>query len=82
MGPRHAALRVGHLDIVAYLLRQGAGTGCSLNIIFFVINLNSASPAAALVFLPAWCLHTLTPRENRDRPESGIFENLRKKHNI
>ena len=28
-------------------------------------------------FLPAW-----TPRENRERPESEIFLNLRKKHNI
>ena len=36
--------------------------------------LNSASSAAAIVFyLPGVCVHTLTPRENRERPESGIF---------
>ena len=40
----------------------------------FLIFLNSASSAAALVFyLPGVCVHTLTPRENRERPESGIF---------
>ena len=48
------------------------GTGCSLNIVKipenFVIFLNSASSAAALA-----CVHTLTPRENRERPESDIF---------
>ena len=36
--------------------------------------LNSVSSAAALVFyLPGVCVHTLTPRENRERPELGIF---------
>ena len=49
-------------------------TGCSLNIVFLVIFLNSASSAAALVFyLPGMCVHTLTPRENREKPESGKF---------
>ena len=44
----------------------------------FVIFLNSASSAAALVFyLPGVCVHTLTPRENRERPESGIFKNFK-----
>ena len=40
-----------------------------------MIFLNSASFAAALVFyhLPGVCLHTLTSREIRERPESGIF---------
>ena len=36
-------------------------------------------------FLPAWCVysvHTLTPWENRERPESRIFLKIRKKHNI
>ena len=61
-------------------------TGCSINIVFFpqnfVIYLNSASSAAALVFhLPGVCAHTLTPRENRERPKSGIFLKIRKKHN-
>ena len=28
------------------------------------------------------CVHTLTPRENRERPESGIFKNIRKKNTI
>ena len=47
----------------------------------FVIFLNSASSAAALDFyLPGVCTHTDTaPRENRERPESGIFQNSRKK---
>ena len=45
-----------------------------------MIFLNSASSAAALVFyLPGVCAHTLTLRENRERPESGIFlKNLKK----
>ena len=38
----------------------------------FVIFLNSASSAAALVYLLMF-VHTLTARENRERPESGIF---------
>ena len=58
--------------------------GCSLNIVLFpsnfVIFLNSASSAAALVFyLPSGSpsvksgVHLLTPRENRESPESGIY---------
>ena len=60
-------------------------TGCSLNIVFFplsfVIFLNSASSAAALVFyLPGVCtVHTLTPRENR---EVRYILKLSQKHNI
>ena len=43
-------------------------------------NFSELSSAAALVFyLPGLCTHTLTPRENRERPESGIFYNLQKK---
>ena len=67
---------------------KNAGTyGSSLNIVFFpldfVIFLNSASSAAALVFyLPGVCVHTLTPRENREMQESGTFLKIRKKHNI
>ena len=49
----------------------------------FLIFLNSVSSAAALVFyLPCVCTHTLTRRENRERPEFGIFKNLRKKNTI
>ena len=45
-----------------------------------MIFLNSASSAAALVFyLPIVSVHTLTPRENRERPESGIFLKILKK---
>ena len=55
-------------------------TGCSFNIVFFYLKfwifLNSASSASALVFyLPCVC----TPREKRERPETGIFQNFRKK---
>ena len=50
-------------------------TGCSLNIVFFtksfVIFLNSASSAAALVFhLPGVCTHTDTEGKQR---KAGIF---------
>ena len=61
-------------------------TGCSLNIVFFLKILLFFWPLPVL--LQRWCstclvcVHTLTPRENRERPESGIFENLWKKHNI
>ena len=45
----------------------------------FMIFLNSASSAAAPVFyLPGVCTHTLSPRENRERPESGIIFKNRK----
>ena len=51
--------------------------------LIFVIFLNSASSAAALVFyLPIVSVHTLTPRENRKRPESGIFLKIQRNHNI
>ena len=43
-----------------------------------MIFLNSASSAVALVlYLPGVC--TLTPKENRERPESRIFSKIRKK---
>ena len=38
-----------------------------------VIFLNSASSAAAPAFELCHCVHTLTPRENREWPESGIY---------
>ena len=52
--------------------RRAADTGCSLNIVFlpysFVIFLNSASSAVALVFyLPGVCTHTDT--EGKQGPE-------------
>ena len=48
-----------------------------------MIFLNSASPAAALVFdLPLYT-HTLTPRgEPRERPESGIYFKIFEKNTI
>ena len=36
-------------------------TGCSLNIVFF------------LEMWPGHCVHSLTPRGHRERPESGIY---------
>ena len=59
-------------------------TGCLLNIVFFPLNVmifpNSASLVAALVcYLPSSGpsiksgFHTLTPLENRARPESEIY---------
>ena len=49
----------------------------------FVIFLNSASSAAALDFyLPGVCTVHWHRGENRERPESGIFYNLRKKNTI
>ena len=58
------------------------GTGCSLNIAFFpyfVIFLNSASSAAALVFyLPGVCTHT--DIERKQSPEYILKSS--KKHNI
>ena len=54
------------------------GTGCSLNICFFLKMLWFFWTQPVL--LQRWfstCLvcvqHTLTPKENRERPESGIF---------
>ena len=69
--------------IVNINLAHHLRTGCSWNILFYpqnvVIFLNSASSAA--VSVPG-VVHTLTPRENRERPESGIFQNFKKNHNI
>ena len=50
--------------------------------VFSLIFLNSVSSAAALVFYrPGVCVHQLTPRENRERPGSGIFlKNSEKTH--
>ena len=64
-----------------YIIRS-ASTGCSLNIVFFlkIFWLFWTLP----VLLQRWCstclvcVHTLTPRENRERPEMGISGNLRK----
>ena len=60
-------------------------TGCSLNIVFFpfVIFLNSASSAAALVFyLSGMCTHTDTEGKQRQGTVRNIFKNSEKKHNI
>ena len=49
----------------------------------FVIFLNSASSPAALVFyMPGVFVHTLTPKENRAKPESGISLKKSEKHKI
>ena len=63
-------------------LTQCYHTGCSLNIVFFLkfcdfseLCLFCCSASSTCLV----CVHTLTPRE---RPESGIFLNLWKKHNI
>ena len=58
-------------------------TGCSLNIVFFLkilwffwtlpVLLQRCWYSTCLV-----CVHTLTPKENRERQKSGIFKNLRK----
>ena len=66
------------------------GTGRSLNVVFFSLTfLNSANSAAVLVFdLPSGdpsvksSVHTLTPRENREGPEYGIYWKIFEKHNI
>ena len=51
-------------------------TGCSLNIVFFLKMLWFFWTLPVL--LQRWCLtcrcvHSLTPRGNRERPESGIY---------
>ena len=52
----------------------------SVFFLIFFIFLNSASSAAALVFyLP---VHTLTPRENRERQSQEYSKIFRKKNNI
>ena len=58
-------------------------TGCSLNIVFFpsnvVIFLNSASPAAALVFyLPGVCTHNDTEGKQRKARGRNIFKKSEK----
>ena len=62
-------------------------TGCSLNIVFFpknfVIFLNSAGSAVALVFyLPGVCTHTDTKGKKRKVRVWNILKSLGKKHNI
>ena len=50
-----------------------------------VIFLNSASSAVVVLVIDLpLCVHTLTPpRENREKPESGMnFKNFEKKHDI
>ena len=53
------------------------GTECSLNIVFFLKlmwyfwTLTVICCSAGV--LPAICVHTLTPRGNRARPDSGIY---------
>ena len=61
-------------------------TGCSLKIMFFLKILWFFWTLPVL--LHRWfstclvCVHTLTPRENRERPESKIILKIWKKHNI
>ena len=63
---------------LATLNRAGYGaTGCLSNIVFFLKMLWFFWTLQGL--LQRWCstclvcVHTLTPRENREREESGIF---------
>ena len=57
-------------------------TGCTFNIVFFpyfVICLNSASSAAALVFyLPGVCTHTDTEGKQREARVWNILKSLEK----
>ena len=59
-------------------------TGCSLNIMFFSLNfvifLNSASSAAALVFyyMPGECTHTDTEGKQRKARVRNISKNSEK----
>ena len=58
-------------------------TGCSLNIVFFPLNvaifLNSASSAAALVFyLPGVCTHTDTEGKQRKTRGRNILKSSEK----
>ena len=79
--PRFEIARIGVfcavLRIILRLVSEEGATGCSLNIVFFpenvVIFLNYASSAAALVSTCLVCVHNLTPREKRERPEFEIF---------
>ena len=70
--------------VVHYVHRPS--TGCSLNIVFFCKMLWFFWTLQVL--LQRWCstchcVHTLTPRGNRERPESGIyFKIFEKEHNI
>ena len=62
-------------------------TGCSLNIVFFpknfVIFLNSASSAAALVFyLPGVCTHSDTEGKQRNARVKNILKSSKKNRNI
>ena len=58
------------------LCKRTSATGCSLNIVFFSLKCVFLT---LRVLLQRWfstclvCVHTLTPRENRESPESGIF---------
>ena len=69
-----------HPDNLKVNLNLNPDTGCSLNIVFFSFRCCDFSElyqfCCSAGFLPAWCVysvHTLTPRENRVRQESGIF---------
>ena len=70
--------RYGQLQPGCY----NSGTGCSLNVFFpksFVIFLNSASSAAALVFyLPGVCTHTDTEGKQRKVRVRNILKSSKK----
>ena len=82
--PIHALDAKKYLQKATFLkICEKTHTGCSLKIVFFPLNfvifLNSASSAAALVFyLPGVCTHTAT--EGKQSPE--YFSKFGKKHNI
>ena len=78
---------IANVGLPTSSLIHRSNTECSLNIVFFrenfVIFLNSAGSAAALVFyLPGVCTHTDTEGKQK-RTEFGIFQKkIGKKHNI
>ena len=60
------------------------GTGCSLNIVFFLKMFFVTLQVLLLqrLCLTCHCVHTLTPRGNRERPESGIYFKFFEKNTI
>ena len=60
-------------------------TGCSLNIVFFLKMFWFFWTLPVLLqclCLTCYCVHTLKPTGRQNRPESGIYFKISKKHNI